>query len=52
MGCIYSEAERVLIWLGEATFDTDYFIYYINLLEKESIKYTSKRQETQIRSGL
>jgi hypothetical protein len=30
MGSIYSKAERVIIWLGEATYDTDYVMHYMN----------------------
>jgi hypothetical protein len=45
MGSIYSNAERIIIWLGEATFDTDYLMRYIKQLEKqlekENIKYAS-----------
>lgn len=45
MGSIYSEAKRVIIWLGEATYNTDYVMYYIKKLEKESFKYASNSQE-------
>ena len=34
MGAIYSQAERVLIWLGEPTYDTDYVMRYMKLLEE------------------
>ncbi|OCK82082.1 HET-domain-containing protein, partial [Lepidopterella palustris CBS 459.81] len=44
MGSIYSKAERVLIWLGEATYDTDYAIRHMKQLEKESIKHVSNGQ--------
>jgi hypothetical protein len=29
MSSIYSNAERVIIWLGEATYKTDYFMHYL-----------------------
>jgi hypothetical protein len=45
MGSIYNGAERVIIWLGEATFDTDYVMHYMKQLEKESIKHSSNGQE-------
>lgn len=45
MGSIYSKAERVLIWLGEATYDTDYVIQHMKQLEKESIKHVSNDQK-------
>jgi hypothetical protein len=41
MGSIYTEAERVLIWLGESSFDTDYVMHHMKKLEKESIKHPS-----------
>jgi len=34
MGSIYSKAERVIIWLGEATYDTDYAMRYMKQLEE------------------
>ncbi|KAH9223856.1 heterokaryon incompatibility protein-domain-containing protein [Leptodontidium sp. 2 PMI_412] len=45
MGSIYSEAKRVIIWLGEATYDTDYVMYYMKQLENESFNRTSNGQE-------
>ncbi|KAE8446737.1 hypothetical protein EG329_011642 [Mollisiaceae sp. DMI_Dod_QoI] len=45
MTSIYSGAKLVIIWLGEATYDTDYVMYYMKQLEKEGIKYTSDGQE-------
>ncbi|KAH8652696.1 heterokaryon incompatibility protein-domain-containing protein, partial [Tricladium varicosporioides] len=45
MGSIYSGATRVLIWLGEATYDTDYVMYYIKQLEEEGLKHTFNGQE-------
>jgi len=47
MGSIYSKAERVIIWLGEATHDTDYVMHYMKKLEKEEedIKHTSNDQK-------
>ncbi|KAH7232861.1 heterokaryon incompatibility protein-domain-containing protein, partial [Fusarium tricinctum] len=44
MGSIYSEAERVIIWLGEATYDTDYVMRHMKQLEKECIKHSSNAQ--------
>ncbi|KAF4958299.1 hypothetical protein FGADI_2465 [Fusarium gaditjirri] len=44
MGSIYSEAERVIIWLGEATFATDYVMHHMKQLEKEGIKHSSNTQ--------
>jgi hypothetical protein len=45
MGSIYSEAKRVIIWLGEATYDTDYVMYYMKQLEKEGSKHASDSRE-------
>jgi len=45
MGSIFSKAERVIIWLGEATYDTDYVMHHMKQLEKESIKHTSNNQK-------
>jgi hypothetical protein len=45
MGSIYSKAEQVIIWLGEATYDTDYIMHYMKQLEKESIKHASGNQK-------
>ncbi|KIN03076.1 hypothetical protein OIDMADRAFT_195666, partial [Oidiodendron maius Zn] len=45
MRSIYSRAKRVVIWLGEATYDTDYFMDYINKLEREGFNHTSNSQE-------
>jgi hypothetical protein len=47
MGSIYSKAERVIIWLGEATYDTDYVMYYMKQLEEESAKHPSDDQHRQ-----
>jgi len=47
MGSIYSKAKRVIIWLGEATYDIDYVMYYIKQLEEESAKYPSDNQHRQ-----
>ncbi|PQE28114.1 ankyrin repeat-containing protein [Rutstroemia sp. NJR-2017a BBW] len=47
MGSIYSKAERVIIWLGEATYDTDYIMYYMKRLEEESVKNASTEQHRQ-----
>ena len=45
MGSISSKAKRVIIWLGEATYDTDYVMYYMNQLEKEGSKHASDDRE-------
>jgi len=45
MGYIYSKAERVIIWLGEATYYTDYVMHYMKQLEKEGIKHASNDQK-------
>jgi hypothetical protein len=45
MGSIYSKAEQVIIWLGEATYDTDYVMHYMKQLEKESVRHTSRNQK-------
>jgi hypothetical protein len=45
MGSIYSEAERVIIWLGEATYSTDSVMHYMKQLEKEGTKHTSNDQK-------
>ena len=47
MGSIYSKAGRVIIWLGEATYDIDYIMYYMKQLEEESLKYASDSQNHQ-----
>jgi hypothetical protein len=45
MRSIYSGAKRVIIWLGEADYDTDYVMDYIKQLEREGFNYTSNSQE-------
>lgn len=45
MGYIYSKAERVIIWLGEATYNTDYVMHYMKQLEKEGTKHASNDQK-------
>ena len=47
MGSIYSGAKRVIIWLGEATYDTNYVMYYMKQLEieEEGFKHASDGQE-------
>ncbi|KAH6716510.1 heterokaryon incompatibility protein-domain-containing protein [Leptodontidium sp. MPI-SDFR-AT-0119] len=47
MGSIYSKAERVIIWLGEATYATDYVMNYMKQLEEESAKHHSDDQHRQ-----
>lgn len=50
MGSIYSNAERVIIWLGESTFDTDYAMDHMKQLEqqleKDDMKCISSSLET------
>jgi hypothetical protein len=45
MGSIYSKAERVIIWLGEATYNTGYIMHYMKQLEKEGTKHASHNQK-------
>ena len=45
MRSIYGRAKRVIIWLGEATYETDYIMDYINKLEREGFNHTSNGQE-------
>jgi len=40
MGNIYRRAERVVIWLGLATYETNVFMDSVKQLEKESINYS------------
>ncbi|KAH8800858.1 heterokaryon incompatibility protein-domain-containing protein [Xylogone sp. PMI_703] len=47
MGSIYRKAERIIIWLGEATYSTDYVMYYMNQLEEESVKHAFGDQHRQ-----
>ncbi|KAH8595442.1 heterokaryon incompatibility protein-domain-containing protein, partial [Bisporella sp. PMI_857] len=47
MGSIYSKAERVIIWLGEATYNTDYVMHYMIELEEKSVKHASDNQHRQ-----
>ncbi|KAL7893462.1 heterokaryon incompatibility domain-containing protein [Trichoderma sp. SZMC 28014] len=39
MSKIYSEAERVIFWLGEGTVETDMLLESLQLLQRESINY-------------
>ncbi|KAH8802732.1 heterokaryon incompatibility protein-domain-containing protein [Xylogone sp. PMI_703] len=41
MRSIYSKAKQVIIWLGEATYDTHYVMHHMKQLEKEIIKDAS-----------
>jgi ankyrin repeat protein len=41
MGSIYRKAERVLVWLGESGYDTDYAMHYMKQLENKGVKHTS-----------
>jgi ankyrin repeat protein len=43
MGEIYHRAERVIIWLGPATYETNVLMDSMKLLEKESIGYSRNR---------
>ena len=45
MGSIYNKAERVLIWLGEAQYDTNCVMQHMKQLENEGIKYASNGQK-------
>jgi hypothetical protein len=49
MGSIYSEAKRVIIWLGEATYNTDYVMYYMKQLENESFNHASNGREISVK---
>ncbi|KAF2464838.1 HET-domain-containing protein [Lindgomyces ingoldianus] len=42
MGNIYSQADRVVIWLGPATHDINVLMNSLKQLEEESIKYACK----------
>jgi hypothetical protein len=46
MGLIFSKAERVIIWLGQATYETNYFMNYAQQLESESISYAFDNQDS------
>ena len=52
MGLIYSKAEQVMIWLGEATYDTDYVMYYMKRLERDGFKHASVTGIFQTNSGI
>ncbi|KAH6714716.1 ankyrin repeat-containing domain protein [Leptodontidium sp. MPI-SDFR-AT-0119] len=45
MRSIYGGAKRVIIWLGEATYDTDYVMDHIKQLEREGFNHTLNSQE-------
>ncbi|PQE17593.1 hypothetical protein CJF32_00010585 [Rutstroemia sp. NJR-2017a WRK4] len=45
LGSIYSGAERVIIWLGEATYDSNYVIHHRKHLENKGSKHISNAQE-------
>jgi hypothetical protein len=45
MRSIYSRANRVVIWLGGATYNTNCIMDYINNLEREGFNHFSKSQE-------
>jgi hypothetical protein len=49
MGTIYSNAERVIIWLGEATYDTDYIMQHMKQLEEKTTKPTFNDWETSVK---
>ena len=43
MGSVYSQADRVVIWLGPATDDTNVLLDSLKRLEQESKRYTCSR---------
>jgi hypothetical protein len=45
MASIYSEAERVIIWLGLATPDTDFIMLFMKQLEERSIEHACNNWE-------
>jgi hypothetical protein len=45
MGSIFGQAERVIIWLGQATYETNYFMKYAQQLEKETMKHAPDNRE-------
>ncbi|PQE08748.1 Ankyrin repeat protein [Rutstroemia sp. NJR-2017a BVV2] len=45
LGSIYSRAERVIIWLGEYTYDTDFVMHHMKHLENRGFKDISNCQE-------
>jgi hypothetical protein len=45
MGLIYRNAERVMIWLGQATYETDYFMKFAQQLGRECVNYVSDNHE-------
>ncbi|KAH7307902.1 hypothetical protein BKA65DRAFT_415296 [Rhexocercosporidium sp. MPI-PUGE-AT-0058] len=49
MGSIYSEAKRVIIWLGEATYNINYIIYYIKQLENKSFNHAFNNREISVK---
>ncbi|OCK89825.1 HET-domain-containing protein, partial [Cenococcum geophilum 1.58] len=42
MGNIYSQADRVILWLGPATYDTNVLMDSLKRLQEESIKHACK----------
>ncbi|KAL0936899.1 HET-domain-containing protein [Colletotrichum truncatum] len=42
MGYIYKQADRVVFWLGYATYDTNVFMESVKALQEESMKHTTK----------
>jgi ankyrin repeat protein len=40
MASIYNEAERVVIWLGPSTYDTDLVMNFMKKLEEESLRHS------------
>ncbi|KAF8852215.1 HET-domain-containing protein, partial [Acephala macrosclerotiorum] len=46
MGSIYNKAERVVIWLGLPTYDTDLIMDFMKKLEEESLKHTCNNWKT------
>ncbi|KAH9209884.1 heterokaryon incompatibility protein-domain-containing protein [Leptodontidium sp. 2 PMI_412] len=45
MRSIYGGAKRVIIWLGEATYDTDYVMDHMKQLEREGFNHTLNSQD-------
>jgi Heterokaryon incompatibility protein (HET) len=48
MGAIYNRAERVIFWLGQATYETNVVMDSLKLLEEESLKYPRNSKDNQV----
>jgi ankyrin repeat protein len=46
MASIYNEAERVIIWIGLPTYDTDLIMNFMKKLEEESLRHTCNNWKT------